>query len=265
MAANGPRIDLSMLPLADRPTARFGRLVPGLVLYAASMAIMVRSGVGLPPWDVLHEGLTRRLGLSFGQVTAITGGLVLLAWIPLRQRPGIGTVANVLVIALIVDAALAILPSPQTPAPQLAFLVAGVVLNGLATATYVGARLGPGPRDGLMTGLAARTGWSVQLVRTGIEIFVLTAGWLLGGTLGLGTICYAVAIGPITQFFLPLVAVRNRSIRPESSGPAARPEPQAEAAACEHRSAGTPDAPETTIPPTPTAPVARPSTDGPTG
>ncbi|ASO22906.1 putative membrane protein YczE [Actinoalloteichus hoggarensis] len=228
MAANGSRIDLSTLPLGDRPASRAARLIPGLVLYGASMAVMVRSGLGLPPWDVLHEGLSGRLGLSFGQVTALTGGLVLLAWIPLRQRPGIGTVANILVIALVVDAALAVLPTPRTVVVQSIFLVTGVVLNGLATATYVGARLGPGPRDGLMTGLAERTGRSVQLVRTAIEVLVLTVGWLLGGTLGLGTVCYAVAIGPVTQFFLPLVAVRSRPTvrRPRDGAATATPRPE---------------------------------------
>ena len=136
---------------------------------------------------------------------------MLLLWIPLRQRPGVGTVANVLVIAVAVDVALALLPAPTGLPAQIALMVGGIVLNGVATAAYVGARLGPGPRDGLMTGLAARTGWSLRLVRTGIEITVLAIGWLLGGTVGVGTVLYALAIGPLTQAFLPALAVRERA------------------------------------------------------
>jgi uncharacterized membrane protein YczE len=180
------------------------------VLYGVSMALMLRARLGLDPWDVLHQGLAQRIGLSFGTVTAITGVAVLLAWIPLRQRPGVGTVANVLVIAVAVDAALALLVEPSALWSRITFLVAGVVLNAVATACYVGARLGPGPRDGLMTGLHARTGWSVRVVRTGIELTVLAAGWLLGGTVGVGTVLYAIAIGPLTQLFLPWVAYRER-------------------------------------------------------
>jgi len=135
---------------------------------------------------------------------------VLLLWIPLRQRPGIGTVANVLVIAVAVDAMLALIPEQHSLVGRIAMMAGGIVLNGVATAAYVGARLGPGPRDGLMTGLAARTGWSIRVVRTGIEVVVLAAGWLLGGTVGVGTVLYAVAIGPLTQLFLPLLAVRDR-------------------------------------------------------
>ncbi|MHA6620599.1 membrane protein YczE [Pseudonocardia sp. DLS-67] len=204
-------VDLRPLPVTRNPGRRLPQLFCGLVLYAVSMAMQIRSGLGLNPWDVLHEGITKQTPLSFGMVTGITGAIVLLLWIPLRQRPGIGTVANVLVIAAIVDTALALLPAPDALAARIALLVAGVVLNGVATAAYVGARLGPGPRDGLMTGLAARTGRSVRLVRTCIEVVVLACGWLLGGTVGVGTVLYALAIGPLTQAFLPLVAVRTRS------------------------------------------------------
>ncbi|WP_069852692.1 membrane protein YczE [Actinoalloteichus hymeniacidonis] len=217
MAAPRPSNGLSSLPVRYRPARRLGQLTIGLAIYAASMAIMVRSTIGLPPWDVLHDGLTQRLGLSFGQVIALTGGAVLLAWIPLKQRLGIGTVANVVVIALGVDVALAVLPTPENLPVQVAFLVSGVVLNGLATAVYVGARLGAGPRDGLMTGLAARTGWSVRLVRSGIELTVLAIGWLLGGTFGAGTVFYALAIGPLTQFFLPMSTVRAEQEQPRTS------------------------------------------------
>ncbi len=202
-------MDLSPVSVRHRPATRLPQLLGGLVLYGVSMALMVRSDLGLDPWDVLHQGLAQRVHLSFGTITAITGITVLLAWIPLRQRPGVGTVANVVVIAVAVDTALAWLPHLSALAPRIGLMVAGVVLNGLATACYVGARLGPGPRDGLMTGLHARTGWSVRLVRTGIEVTVLATGWLLGGTVGIGTVLYAIAIGPLAQLFLPWVAYRD--------------------------------------------------------
>ncbi|MBP2475935.1 putative membrane protein YczE [Crossiella equi] len=204
-----PTIPLHPLPVSLRPVRRFSQLFGGLLLYGASMALLVRAGLGLDPWDVLHEGLTRHIPVSFGTVTAITGVLVLLAWLPLRQRLGLGTVANVAVIAFAVDGALWLLPVPSALWLQVVFLVSGVVLNGLATAAYIGARLGPGPRDGLMTGIAARTGWSLRLVRTGIELAVLAIGFLLGGTVGLGTLLYAITIGPLAQFFVPFVALRT--------------------------------------------------------
>jgi len=188
-------------------TKRLVQLYAGLLLYGASMALMIRAGLGLDPWDVLHQGLAERLPLSFGMVTIVVGALVLLAWIPLRQRPGVGTVSNVIVIGLAVDAALAVLPAPDDPALRLTFMLAGVGLNGVATAAYIGARLGPGPRDGLMTGLVRRTGRSVRLVRTSIEVTVLAAGWLLGGTVGVGTVVYALGIGPLVHVLLPVLTV----------------------------------------------------------
>ncbi len=203
-------VDLRPIPVTRNPGRRLPQLLCGLTLYAVSMAMQIRSGLGLNPWDVLHEGITRQTPLSFGAITAITGAIVLLLWIPLRQRPGIGTVANVVVIAAVVDVALLLLPAPDALAARIALLVGGVVLNGVATAAYVGARLGPGPRDGLMTGLSARTGRSVRVVRTLIEVVVLACGWLLGGTVGVGTVLYALTIGPLTQGFLPLFAVRTR-------------------------------------------------------
>lgn len=208
-----PKLDLTPVSITVRPAARLIQLVAGLVLYGTSMALLVRAGLGLDPWDILHQGLARRTGFSFGTVTALTGILVLLVWLPLRQRPGIGTVANVVVIAFSVDTALRLLPEVTSLWWRVPLLVGGIVLNGLATAIYVGTRLGPGPRDGLMTGLHARTRWSVRTVRTGIEICVLTIGWLLGGTAGLGTVLYALAIGPLTQFFLPYVAVASGKLR----------------------------------------------------
>jgi uncharacterized membrane protein YczE len=199
-------VNLQHVPVRIAPARRLPQLVAGLALYGASMALQIQSALGLSPWDVLHEAVHKRTGLSFGTVSAITGILVMLCWIPLRQRPGVGTIANIVLLAISVDVTLALLPRPESLAPRVAFLVAGIVLNGLATAAYIGARLGPGPRDGLMTGLATRTRWSIRLIRTGIEVTVLTTGWLLGGTAGIGTALYALAIGPLAQAFLPLVS-----------------------------------------------------------
>ena len=203
-------VDLRPIPARIRPARRLPQLLAGLVLYAVSMAMQVRAGLGLAPWDVLHEGLTLRTGLSFGVITAIVGVVVLLLWIPLRERPGVGTVANVLVIAVVVDIALALISTPGPLWGRVLLLVGGVLANGLATACYVGARLGPGPRDGLMTGLVHRTSWPLRWVRTGIEVSVLALGWVLGGTVGIGTVLYALAVGPLTQAFLPWLVVREK-------------------------------------------------------
>jgi uncharacterized membrane protein YczE len=205
-------LDLGPVSVSVSPARRVPQLLLGLVLYGASMAMMTRAGLGLDPWDVLHDGLMKRTGLTFGTVVAIASVGVVLAWIPLRQRPGIGTVLNVIVISFTVDLVRLVLPQQHHRGWQLTLLLGGIVLNALATAVYVGARLGPGPRDGLMTGLSARTGRSVRLVRTGIELTVLAAGWLLGGTVGAGTVLYAFAIGPLAQAFLPLFAWRPRAL-----------------------------------------------------
>lgn len=183
-------------------------MVAGLSLYGLSMAMMLRARLGVDPWDVLHQGLAAHTGADFGWVVAVVGALALLAWIPLRQRPGIGTVANVVVVAVAVELGLAAIPQVEWWYVRVPLLLFGVVLNGFATACYVGVRLGPGPRDGLMTGLHARTGWSVRLVRTGIEVAVLVTGWALGGNVGLGTVLYAASIGPLAQFFLPALTHR---------------------------------------------------------
>lgn len=190
-------------------TRRLAQLLLGLSLYGAAMALMLRAGLGLDPWDVFHQGLAGRVGLSIGLLVNIVGALVLLLWIPLRQRPGIGTLANVLVIGTAMDLALMALPELDGLAVRSAALVAAIAINGVAGAMYIGAGLGPGPRDGLMTGLARRTGWSLRLVRTGIELTVLASGWLLGGTVGVGTVLYAFAIGPIVEAFLPAFTVRD--------------------------------------------------------
>jgi uncharacterized membrane protein YczE len=195
---------------------RLIQLYAGLALYGVSMALIIRSTLGNMPWDVLHQGVAQRLGWSIGTVSIVVGALVLLCWIPLRQRPGLGTVSNVVVIGLAVDTALALVPAPESLALRVGLLAAGVLLNAVATAAYIGVHLGPGPRDGLMTGLVGRTGRSVRLVRTSIEVAVVVTGWLLGGTLGLGTVVYAVAIGPLVQVLLPRLSLgtASPSIRP---------------------------------------------------
>lgn len=174
----------------------------GLVLFGVSMAMMIASRLGLGPWDVFHQGLASWTGLRYGWVVIATGGLVLLMWIPLRQRPGLGTVSNVIVIGLAVEAALAVLPQPRALSLRMVFMATGVLANGVATGLYIGAGLGVGPRDGLMMGLAKR-GHSIRGVRTLIELSVLAGGWLLGGTVGVGTVLYAVSIGPLAHYFIP--------------------------------------------------------------
>ncbi|KOT26501.1 membrane protein [Streptomyces caelestis] len=186
---------------------RLIQLYAGLALYGASSALLVRSGLGLEPWNVLHQGLSERTGLSMGVVLTLVGAAVLLLWIPLRQRPGLGTVSNVLVIGAAMDATLAVVPDAHAVAVRVPLMAAGIVLNGAATGLYIAARFGPGPRDGLMTGLHRRTGVSVRLVRTAIEITVVVTGFVLGGTVGVGTLLYAVTIGPLAQLFLRVFAV----------------------------------------------------------
>jgi uncharacterized membrane protein YczE len=185
---------------------RLSQLYAGLVLYGVSMAMMIEANLGLDPWDVLHQGLANRVPLSFGTITIAVGALVLLLWIPLRQRPGLGTLSNVVIVGLAADLGLWLLPSPDQLAVRIPLLITGVVLNGLAGAVYIGSHFGSGPRDGLMTGFARRTGGSLRLIRTAIEVTVLIVGFFLGGTVGVGTVLYAVAIGPLVQFFLPKVS-----------------------------------------------------------
>ncbi|MGH2850190.1 MAG: YczE/YyaS/YitT family protein [Solirubrobacteraceae bacterium] len=194
------------------PEPRRRRLIQlafGLVLYGVSASMLLLAKLGLDPWDVFHQGLSRRLGLGVGTWTIIVGVFVLLLWIPLHQRPGIGTVANVIVVGAVVDLVLATVPAPHPLAARIAVLVGGVLLNGVATGAYIGAGLGPGPRDGLMTGLAAR-GRPIRVVRTGIELTVLACGWILGGTVGIGTVVYAISIGPLAHVFIPLLAIGRR-------------------------------------------------------
>ncbi|MDN4172763.1 hypothetical protein QWY28_07415 [Nocardioides sp. SOB77] len=188
---------------AGRMPRRLVQLSVGLVLYGVSLGLMVRSGLGVAPWDVLHSGLIRHVPITLGQAVVGMSFVVLLLWIPLREVPGLGTIANALVVGLAADATLWLLDPPDAVLLRLALVVGGVALCGYAGAMYIGAQLGRGPRDGLMTGLARRTGRSLRLVRTGIEVVVVLAGLALGGALGLGTVLYALAIGPLTQAWLP--------------------------------------------------------------
>jgi uncharacterized membrane protein YczE len=206
----GPRVTERA---SRRLPRRLAQLYVGLLAFAFGEAMIVRANLGVMSWDVLHQGLARHLGLSIGQWSVIIGALVLLLWIPLRERPGLGTVSNVVVIGLALDAFLAHLSAPASMPARIALLVAGIVVNGVATAAYVGASLGPGPRDGLMTGLVRTTGRPVGVVRTAIELSVVLVGWLLGGNLALGTVLFVLAIGPLVHVFLPLLTVGERPAR----------------------------------------------------
>lgn len=194
-------------------TSRIVQLLVGLVLYGAGCAIMVRAGIGLDPWTVFAQGLSRQTGVGIGWVTNIVGFLVLLLWIPLRQRPGLGTVANILLVGTSMQATLAVFPAVDGFALQLIVFVAGMVLVAVASGLYIGADFGPGPRDGLMTGLHARFGWPIWAARLGVEASVLLAGWMLGGTVGIGTIIFALGIGPLVHRTLPLFDRTRRAAR----------------------------------------------------
>lgn len=207
------RVTTSAPPSLSRTAGRWPRrllqLFAGLALYGLSIALLARSALGLMPWSVLDQGVSRTTGVSLGAASALVGVVVLLAWVPLRQRPGLGTVSNVIVIGIALDASLALLPQVSSWPVRALLVVAGTLLNALATAAYIGVRLGPGPRDGLMTGLVRRTGGSVRVVRTAIEVAVVAVGVALGGTLGPATVVYALTIGPLVQLLLPLVTVSS--------------------------------------------------------
>ena len=204
---------MTALPLADlgpiaqlragRLPRRLVQLYVGLWLYGVSLALMVLGGIGLAPWDVLHSGVIRHVPITLGQAVVLFSFVVLLLWIPLREKPGLGTISNALVVGIAADATLAMFDAPHAIVARVALMVGGIVLCGLATALYIGAQLGRGPRDGLMTGLARRTGLSIRLVRTAIEVTVVLLGLALGGTLGVGTVAYALTIGPIAQWMMP--------------------------------------------------------------
>jgi uncharacterized membrane protein YczE len=181
---------------------RVVRLYAGLTGFGVSLALLIRARLGLDPWDVLHQGIARHLGVPIGWVVIGISGVVLLAWIPLRQRPGFGTVSNAVVVGLVTDQAMELIAAPRPLAARLAMLAAAILVNAASTACYIGAGLGPGPRDGLMTGLAAR-GHSIRATRTAVEVTVLVIGVILGGSVGIGTVVYAVSIGPLVHVFLP--------------------------------------------------------------
>src|SRR5262245_9764027 len=217
-----PNVDVSpkagyVGDMTTKLARRLAQLAVGLALFGVSIALLVRANLGLDSWDVLHQGLALRLGVPIGWVINAVGVIVLLLWIPLRQRPGVGTVANVIVVGLAANGVLAVLPGPSGGVPRGSMLAAAIVINALATALYIGAGLGPGPRDGLMTGLAAR-GHSIRLMRTLIELSVLTVGWLLGGSVGIGTIVYAISIGPLVHLLLPRLTVHTRQSAPARRG-----------------------------------------------
>ncbi|MFF7876889.1 YitT family protein [Streptomyces californicus] len=217
---------------------RLVQLYAGLALYGASSALLVRAELGLEPWGVLHQGLAKLTGISIGVVSIIVGAVVLLLWIPLRQRPGLGTVSNVFVVGLAMDGTLAVVGELDGSGFRVPALVLGIVLNGVATGLYIAARFGPGPRDGLMTGLNRVTGRSIRLVRTAIEVAVVATGFVLGGSLGVGTVVYALAIGPLAQLFLRVFAL------PEPTAPAVT---------------AAPGEPSTPAPPLGSGPVAAPA------
>jgi len=194
---------LVFIPIrGPRLARRLIQLVIGLVFFGAGVGLMIQSGLGLSPWDVLHQGLSLRFGLTIGAWTIIMSGVVLLAWIPLRERYGIGTLLNAIIIGVMIDVIGAVVPAATSTVVQWTMLLGGILLVGLASGMYIGANLGPGPRDGLMTGIAKR-GPSIRLTRSVIEVSVLIVGLLLGGTFGIGTILFALLIGPLVQFFLP--------------------------------------------------------------
>lgn len=203
-------------PSRDCLQRRFAQLLAGLVLYGVSDSLLVLAHLGIDPWDVFHQGLSLHTGIPIGTWSILVGVAVLLFWIPLRQRPGAGTLLNAVLIGSVMDGVLSVVAPPGSLAIRIVVLASGIFLNGVATGLYIGAGLGPGPRDGLMMGLSAR-GYSIRLVRTALEVSVLAVGWLLGGNVGWGTLAYALLIGPLAQVFIPLFAI-TRSPRQEVIG-----------------------------------------------
>jgi uncharacterized membrane protein YczE len=206
--------------IADRPggvfirapwavvRARFPRLLLGLFLFGAGSALQVQANLGLSPWEVLHQGIAARTPLSIGIASVAVSMAVLLLWIPLRQGLGVGTIANAVLIGLFIDLVIFLVPTPEAIANRWALLIGGILFVGIGSGFYIGVHLGPGPRDGLMTGIARR-GPSLRVARTGVEGSALVIGWLLGGTVGIGTVLFSLTIGPIVQFFLPKLEIRT--------------------------------------------------------
>ncbi|MDO8337876.1 MAG: hypothetical protein Q7T15_06435 [Microcella sp.] len=198
---------------------RWAQLLLGLFLFGVAVSLMIRAEIGLDPWTVFAQGLERQTGISIGVVVVLLGAGVLLLWIPLRQRPGIGTVLNVLLIGPVMDLALPLIATPEPLWGRILLFAGGLLLLSIATGLYIGARFGPGPRDGLMTGAHARFGWAVWKVRTGVEVTVLAIGWLLGGTVGFGTVAFALLIGPMVGVALPRLRVPE-AVDPAGAGTA---------------------------------------------
>ena len=214
LARLGPIAQLT----AGRLLRRLAQLTVGLVLYGVTLGMMLRATLGNASWDVLHQGMAVHLPISIGTAVIVMSLVVLLLWIPLREMPGLGTIANSLVVGLVADETLRLLDAPDVMWERVLLLVGGVVLNALATALYIGSQFGPGPRDGLMTGLHRRTGLSIQVVRLGLEVSVVVVGFALGGVVGVGTLLYAVAIGPLVQWMLPRFIVPLDVPVPEPTG-----------------------------------------------
>lgn len=212
-----------LLPATDL-RRRMPRLLVGLGLFGIGIALMVRADLGLSPWDVLHQGVAGRTALSIGTVSILTSCVVLLLWVPLRERLGIGTLCNAVMIGLVVDATLWVVPPVGALAPRVLLMLAGPVTVAVGSGFYIGAGLGPGPRDGLMTGLARR-GLAIGPVRGGIEVVVLLLGWLLGGTVGIGTLVFTLGIGPLVQLFLPRLALDDGDHGAARPGPELASEP----------------------------------------
>lgn len=205
-------------------TRRWVQLLLGLFLYGLAIAMMIRAAIGISPWDVLAQGVSLRTGIPFGLVTNIVGVIVLLLWIPLRQRLGIGTVLNALLIGPSAEVGLWLIPLQDNIWVRIALFVGGLLLLAVATGLYIGARFGPGPRDGLMTGINTRFGVRIWIVRTSIEVVVLVIGWILGGNVGIGTLAFAVLVGPLVHITMPILRVPD--LPPEPNAPASPAESQ---------------------------------------
>jgi uncharacterized membrane protein YczE len=198
-------------------TRRWVQLLLGLFLYGIAIAMMIRAAIGISPWDVLAQGISLRTGIPFGLVTNIVGGVVLLLWIPLRQRLGIGTVLNALLIGPSAEVGLWLIPLQDNIWVRILLFAGGLLLLAIATGLYIGARFGPGPRDGLMTGINKKYGVRIWIVRTSIEVVVLIIGWILGGNVGLGTLAFALLVGPLVHLAMPILRVPELPATPEQA------------------------------------------------
>ncbi len=204
---------LEQLGFRDRLGRRLVRCLIGLAIFAVGISLQMNANIGAPPWDVFHQGVAKQTDISIGKIIVITGFSLLLLWIPLRQKPGLGTILNALEIGLIADVALEIIPEPNNILIRVAMVVVGIITVAIGTGLYIGSALGPGPRDGLMTGLAKR-GIPIRVGRTAVEVTVLIIGYALGGQVGVATFAFAFGVGPLVQFFLPRLAVSSGSAQP---------------------------------------------------